>query len=196
MARDAVAVALALDLLRASEAEPISLAEIATRTGYSPAHFQKLFTRWVGLSPAAYARASRAGWASKSLANGASVTEAVYAAGYSAPSRFYESGARRMGMTPSAWRNGGKGVTIRWAQVETSLDPVLVAATEKGVCRLSFGEGPKALAVRFPQAMLEPGDGRFAALCEQVIAAVEQPRKTGKLPLDVQGTAFQEAVWR
>jgi AraC family transcriptional regulator of adaptative response/methylated-DNA-[protein]-cysteine methyltransferase len=195
MARDEAAVALALDLLRACEAEPISLADLAERTGYSPAHFQKLFTRAVGLSPAAYARAMRAGRASESLSNGASVTDAVYAAGYGAPSRFYESGAKRMGMTPSAWKNGGKGVTIRWASVETSLGPMLVAATDRGVCRLSFGEGPEALAARFPKAQTAPGDARFAALCEEVVAAVEHPGRARNLPLDVQGTAFQEAVW-
>lgn len=196
LARDEAAVALALDLLRASEAEPISLAELAARAGYSPAHFQKLFTRAVGLSPAAYARARRAERARDILSKGSSVTEAIYEAGYRAPSRFYESGAQRMGMTPSAWRNGGRGVTIRWAQVETSLGPMLVAATEKGVCRLSFGERPEALAERFPKATIETGDAPFANLCEQVVAAVEQPRRAANLPLDVQGTAFQEAVWR
>jgi AraC family transcriptional regulator of adaptative response/methylated-DNA-[protein]-cysteine methyltransferase len=194
-ARDEGAVALALELMADPHAERFSLADLAERTGYSAAHFQKLFTRAVGLSPAAYARAVRAGRASESLSNGVSVTDAVYAAGYGAPSRFYESGAKRMGMTPSAWKNGGKGVTIRWASVETSLGPILVAATDKGVCRLSFGEGPEALAERFPNAEIASGDAPFAALCEEVIATVEHPGRAWNLPLDVQGTAFQEAVW-
>src|SRR3546814_9332313 len=77
-----------------------------------------------------------------------SVTEAIYEAGYSAPSRFYDSGARRLGMTPSAWKRGGAGVTIRWTIAPTSLGPLLVAATEQGLCRVSFGEDAAALRAR------------------------------------------------
>jgi len=188
-------VALALDLLKGAGEESLSLADLAERTGYSPAHFQKLFTRAVGLSPAAYARAARAERARDALSKGARVTEAIYAAGYGAPSRFYESNSRRMGMTPSAWREGGKGVTIRWASVPTSLGSMLVAATDKGICRLSFNEGADELAKRFPLATIAQGDQVFASLCEQVVDAVERPGRAANLPLDVQGTAFQEAVW-
>lgn len=99
-------------------------------------------------------------------------------------------------MAPSAWANGGKGATIHWAVVDTSLGSMLVAATAKGVCRLSFGEGREALERRFPQAKLVEGGAHFAALLEQVVAAVEAPGDFGHIPLDVKGTAFQEAVWR
>ena len=99
-------------------------------------------------------------------------------------------------MAPSVWRDGGLGVTIRWAVVATTLGPMLVAATAKGVCRLSFGEGPDDLALRFPHADLVPGDAGFAALLDAVVLAVEQPGRSGQIPLDVKGTAFQEAVWR
>lgn len=98
-------------------------------------------------------------------------------------------------MTPSAWRNGGSGVRISYAVVETTLGPMLVAATDKGVCRLSFGEGREELEQRFPRAELVEGGGRFSALLAQVIEAVEQPGDSRAIPLDVQGTAFQEAVW-
>jgi AraC family transcriptional regulator of adaptative response/methylated-DNA-[protein]-cysteine methyltransferase len=99
-------------------------------------------------------------------------------------------------MTPSAWANGGKGATIHWAVVDTSLGSMLVAATDKGVCRLSFGEGREALESRFPQAELVEGGALFEALLTQVIAAVETPGDFSHIPLDVKGTAFQEAVWR
>lgn len=99
-------------------------------------------------------------------------------------------------MTPSAWRNGGRGVTIRWASVATSLGKMLVAATDKGICRLSFAEGSEELAARFPHAQLDQGDDAFARLVADVVAAVEQPgAAASRIPLDVQGTAFQEAVW-
>ena len=98
-------------------------------------------------------------------------------------------------MTPSAWKNGGRGVTIRWAQVNTTLGPMLVAATDKGICRLSFNEGRDELERRFPNAEIVEGDADFARLLSQVIEAVEQPGDARHIPVDVQGTAFQEAVW-
>jgi AraC family transcriptional regulator of adaptative response/methylated-DNA-[protein]-cysteine methyltransferase len=87
-------------------------------------------------------------------------------------------------------------VTIRWAVVPTSLGAMLVAATDKGVCRLSFAEGAEALRRRFPNAELVEGGEGFSSLVEQVVAAVEQPGDAAAIPLDVKGTAFQEAVWR
>lgn len=195
VARDEAAVALALRLLREGEAT-VTLEQLAGETGYSPAHFQRVFKRAIGLSPAAYARALRLERAEDALSEGASVTDAVYAAGYGAPSRFYEASEGRRGMARSAWRNGGAGVTIRWAVVPTTLGRMLVAASDKGVCRLSFEEGVEALARRFPRAELVEGGDDFAALLSDVIAAVEQPGESRAIPLDVQGTAFQEAVWQ
>jgi AraC family transcriptional regulator, regulatory protein of adaptative response / methylated-DNA-[protein]-cysteine methyltransferase len=192
-ARDAAEVAQALGQIDAAE-QPVPLARLAAETGYSPAHFQKLFKRAVGLSPAAYMRARRLERAVEALSGGASVTEAVYDAGYSAPSRFYAASGR-LGMAPSAWRDGGRGVAIRWAVVATSFGDMLVAATERGVCRLSFNEGPDALARRFPQAELIEGGEEFAELLSRVIGAVEAPGSDQTIPLDVRGTAFQEAVW-
>ncbi|MBB4859075.1 AraC family transcriptional regulator of adaptative response/methylated-DNA-[protein]-cysteine methyltransferase [Novosphingobium chloroacetimidivorans] len=195
IARDEAAVAQALAVLREGETAA-TLDQLARETGYSPTHFQRVFKRAIGLSPAAYARALRLERAGEALSEGASVTEAVYAAGYGAPSRFYEASEGKMGMAPSAWRNGGAGVTIRWAMVETTLGRMLVAATDKGVCRLSFAEGPDTLERRFPRAELVEGGAAFARLLAQVVAAVEQPGESRAIPLDVQGTAFQQAVWQ
>ena len=193
-ARDEAAVADALRLLQGAE-DAVPLDELAAATGYSPTHFQKLFKRAVGLSPAAYQRALRLERAADALSEGESVTDAIYEAGYSAPSRFYEASGR-LGMQPSAWAAGGRGVTIRWAVVATSLGPMLVAATDKGVCRLSFNEDREALAARFPNAELVEGGQDFAALLQQVVDAVEAPGQDHTVPLDVQGTAFQQAVWQ
>ncbi|MFZ1742341.1 MAG: bifunctional DNA-binding transcriptional regulator/O6-methylguanine-DNA methyltransferase Ada [Pontixanthobacter sp.] len=193
--RDEGAVKDALGLLQRSD-EVVSLEKLATLTAYSPAHFQRVFKRAVGLSPSAYQRALRRERASDALSEGRSVTEAIYEAGYSAPSRFYDDRKERMAMTPSAWTKGGDGVTIRWAVVETSLGAMLVAATDKGVCRLSFNEGETELRDRFPKAALEQGGAEFGALLQRVVDAVEQPGLGLDIPLDVQGTAFQEAVWQ
>jgi len=194
-ARDEQAVKQALAAIRASEAA-IGLELLAERAGYSPAHFQRVFKRIIGLSPAAFARALREERARDALSGEARVSDAIYEAGFEAPSRFYETVKGRLGMAPSAWVKGGQGVTISWAVVETTLAPMLVAATDKGVCRLSFGEGPEELAVRFPNAALVEGGTEFVALLARVVAAVEAPGTGHDIPLDVKGTAFQEAVWR
>lgn len=195
VSRDERAVLSAIVAIKAAE-QPLALAALAEETGYSPTHFQRVFTRQTGLSPAAYARALMKERAAEALSDEGSVTEAIYAAGYSAPSRFYDNNQGRLGMAASAWVNGGAGAIIRWAVVPTSLGAMLVAATDKGVCRLSFDEGREALEARFPKAELAEGGADFAALLETVIAAVEAPGDFSHIPLDVKGTAFQEAVWR
>lgn len=195
VSRDERAVLSAIAAIKAA-GQPLSLGALAQEAGYSTTHFQRVFARHTGLSPAAFARALMAERAANALTDEGRVTEAIYAAGYSGPSRFYEANEGRLGMTPSAWAGGGKGVTIHWAVVPTSLGAMLVAATDKGVCRLSFNEGREALEARFPKAELVEGGEAFAALLEQVVAAVETPGDFAHIPLDVKGTAFQEAVWR
>ena len=195
VSRDERAVLMAIAAIKAAE-QPLALAGLASDAGYSMAHFQRVFTRHTGLSPAAYARALRAERAAEALTDEARVTDAIYAAGYSGPSRFYDNTQGRLGMAASAWANGGLGVAIHWAVVPTSLGAMLVAATDKGVCRLSFNEGREALETRFPKADLVEGGAEFSELLDTVIAAVEAPGDFGHIPLDVKGTAFQEAVWR
>lgn len=195
VARDEAAVLEAIATIQASE-HPISLTLLAASAGYSPSHFQRLFAARTGFSPAAYARALRAERAVDALSRGAAVSEAIYEAGYSGPSRFYAEAGERLGMAPSVWRDGGRGARIWWSVVETSLGPMLVALTERGVCRLAFGEGEADLASRFPHAELVKGAGDFSERLTEVIAAVERPGQGGAIPLDVQGSAFQQAVWQ
>ncbi len=195
VSRDERAVLAAIAAIKAAE-QPLALAGLAGDASYSVAHFQRVFTRHTGLSPAAYARALRAERAAQALSHSGRVTDAIYDAGYSGPSRFYDHNEGRLGMTPSVWAGGGRGVTIHWAVVPTTLGAMLVAATAKGVCRLSFNEGREALEERFPHAGLIEGGAEFELLLGQVVAAVEAPGDFGHIPLDVKGTAFQEAVWR
>lgn len=192
--RDAEGVARAIALIAAQE-EGLSLEVLAAEAGYAPHHFHRIFKRATGLTPAAYVRAARAKRAQVALSEGGSVTEAIYAAGYSAPSRFYAESKGRLGMTPSAWKNGGAGVTIRWAIAQTTLGNMLLAATDKGICRLSFDEDAGELRRRFPRADIVPGGAGFADLVKRAVAAVDHPAQMPSLPLDVQGTAFQQAVW-
>ncbi len=132
----------------------------------------------------------------QSLERNERVTEAIYNAGYSGPGRFYADAKARLGMRPSVWRDGGRGETIRRATAETDLGTMLVAATEKGICRLSFDEDEADLRRRFPLATIEQGGEAMADLLARTVAAVNAPERPHDLPLDVRGTAFQQAVWR
>ncbi|MEA3034514.1 MAG: AraC family transcriptional regulator [Sphingomonadales bacterium] len=193
--REAAALAKALRLIDAAETPP-SLDALASAAGYSPFHFHRLFKRATGLTPAAFARGKRARSMTMTLETNGRVTDAIYDSGYSGPARFYADAKDRLGMTPTSWRGGGKGETIRWATAETSLGTMLVAATERGICRLSFDEGEAELRRRFPHAAIERGGEAMADLLKRTVAAVEAPERPHDLALDVRGTAFQEAVWR
>lgn len=195
VARDETAVLAAIQAIRTSE-EPLALSALAAECGYSPAHFQRVFTRHTGLSPSAYGRALRTERARDALSMSERVVDAIYEAGFGAPSRFYDAMKGRMGMEPSVWKNGGQGVTIYWTQALTSLGRMLVAWTDRGICRLSFDEGEQALAHRFPAAVLQPAAEEAVQFVAAIVAEVESPRTGADIPLDVRGTAFQEAVWK
>lgn len=191
VARDKGAVAAALRLLNEAE-QPMRLNELASAVGYTPHHFQRLFTREIGVSPAAWQRARRLGAADRRIGEGASVTEAIYEAGYSGPSRFYED-ARSLGLASASQRGGGRGMIINWARVDSRFGPLLIAATERGLCRVSFDEDLAALQRRYPAAELI--ENAEAPLIQATLAAIEKPALAASLPTDVTGTAFQQRVW-
>ena len=198
-ARRAALVAAACRRIEEAERAP-DLAELARGAGLSPHHFHRLFRAETGVTPRAYAEALKAMRAQAALAEGTSVTEALYAAGYGASSRFYEAAAGRLGMAPKRWRDGGDGEAIAFVAAPCSLGWVLAAATERGVCAITLGDDPAALEAglraRFPRARVEPGEGGSADLLARVVALVEALGAGVALPLDVRGTAFQEQVWR
>ena len=195
VARDREAVAQAVKLIEQAEEAP-SLAALSAAVGYAPHHFQRLFKRDLGVSPADYARALRTRRSEAALKVNERVTDAVYDAGYSGPSSFYSDAKERLGMTPSAWRDGGRGETIRWTHFDSPLGEMLIAATSKGICRLTFEDSENTLKRLFPKATLVRDDGGLKELVEGALAAIERPLAMPDLPIDVAGTAFQEAVWR
>jgi AraC family transcriptional regulator, regulatory protein of adaptative response / methylated-DNA-[protein]-cysteine methyltransferase len=193
--RDRDAVAKAVKLIEEAEDAP-SLAVLAEAVGYAPHHFQRIFKRDLGVSPAEYARALRNRRATHALSQNGRVTDAVYDAGYSGPSGFYSDAKERLGMTPSAWRDGGRGETIRWTHFDSPLGQMLIAATAKGICRLTFDDNEESLRRRFPKAAIIEDRGGLRDLIEGALAAIDSPLAAHELPIDVAGTAFQEAVWR
>jgi AraC family transcriptional regulator of adaptative response/methylated-DNA-[protein]-cysteine methyltransferase len=193
--RDRTAVARAAQLIEQAEEVP-TLQQLADAVGYAPHHFQRLFTRGLGVSPAAYARGLRTRRAEGALKANGRVTDAIYDAGYQSPSGFYSDARERLGMTPSAWRDGGRGATIRWTTFDSPLGQMLIAATDKGICRLTFDDSEDSLKRLFPRAEILRDDGSLKDLVEGALAAIKRPLAAPELPIDVAGTAFQEKVWQ
>lgn len=194
--------ALVLDACAALErsANGIALDALARDAGLTTRHFHRVFKSVTGVSPKAYFLALRARRAQNALRESPSVTDAIYDAGFNSSSRFYGGSEAALGMTPSAFRAGGTGESIRYAVEPCALGVILVAATARGVSAIEFGDSAHALVdrlhARFPNAALEPGDPTFRDWVGRVLAFVEQPRDALDLPLDVRGTAFQRQVWQ
>ena len=196
--RQAAAVAEACRLIE-NAAEPPSLEALANAVGLSRFHLHRLFREITGVTPKAYAAAHRANRVRKELTQSATVTEAIYAAGFNSNGRFYAKSSKILGMTPRAFRTGGPATAIRYALSECSLGSILVAASAKGICAILMGDDPGALLRelqdRFPRAAFAPGDGPFETSVAKVVAFVDAPRTGLDLPLDIRGTAFQLRVW-
>ena len=183
----------------ARECKVPGLDALAAKAGFSMFHFHRMFKSVLGVTPKAYEAAIRARRVGAALNDGGRVTDAIYDAGYSSSSRFYETATARLGMAPRARRDGGDGETIRYAFGETTLGRVLVAETGRGVCAIQLGTRDAdlvaELTLRFPKATLVVDAANLADRVVAVVALIEKPGPH-QLPLDVRGTAFQEQVWQ
>lgn len=198
-ARYAAKVAAACRAIETAGEAP-TLDALARAASMSRYHFHRVFARFTGLTPRAYFQARRADRMRHALARSASVTEAIYEAGFNSCSRFYAKSSQMLGMKPKHFRQGGTGEIIRFAVGECSLGAILVAASEKGVCAISLGNDPDQLArelqERFRRARFIGGDKKFESMVARVIGLVEAPGTALDLPLDLRGTLFQRRVWQ
>ena len=180
-------------------AEPLSLAQLAESAELSPQYFHRLFKKATGLTPKAYAAASRSARLRAGLAKAVTVTEAFHDAGFGSNGRFYEASAGVLGMSPTRYRAGGAHEVLTFAVGQCSLGAILVASSTKGVAAILLGDDPDALVRdledRFPRAQLVGSDAAYEQLVAQVVGLVEAPARGLDLPLDVRGTAFQQRVW-
>jgi AraC family transcriptional regulator of adaptative response/methylated-DNA-[protein]-cysteine methyltransferase len=197
--RQAAVVAQACRLIDSADQAP-DLDSLAAASAMSRFHFHRVFKAHTGLTPKAYAAAGRTRRMQQELAREPSVTEAIYAAGFNSSGRFYASTAGALGMTPTAFRAGGRGMAIRFAIAACSLGAILVASTQQGICAILLGDDPDALARdlqdRFPQAELLGAEADYEQVVARVVGMVEAPKLGLDLPLDVRGTAFQQRVWQ
>lgn len=190
--------------IEANPEQPVHLAQLAQRAGYSPFHLQRNFKAIIGSSPKEYQTAARLRTLKKELRKDAPVSDAIYQAGFGSGSRVYEKTDGQLGMTPSEYRSGGKGLTISHASGQTPLGLLMIGATDRGICFLQFGDSDKALEAelgrQFPAAVVQPMPATHQEQFKSWMAALNrhlrglEPRLD--LPLDVRGTAFQLIVWR
>ena len=184
------------------QASPVrlSLNQLAVQAGLSAYHFHRVFKSITGVTPGDFQSAIRKARVVTSLAKSGSVTDAIYDAGFNSSGRFYEGADRMLGMKPSSYRKGGAGEAIRYAVEPCALGVILVAATQRGVCAIEFGDSAHDLVARlrerFPKAEFSPADAQFKQWLGKILGYLEQPRGALDLPLDVQGTLFQQRVWK
>jgi AraC family transcriptional regulator of adaptative response/methylated-DNA-[protein]-cysteine methyltransferase len=177
----------------------LPLARLAAEAGLSPHHFQRTFKRLMGISPRQYAEARRLASFKTQVKKGETVTSAIYGAGYGSGSRLYERASSQLGMTPAAYRRGGRGMRLRYAVAESPLGRLLVAATERGIAAVSLGDSEagleSALRSEYPEAEIVRDDSALARHLRDVLARLSGGAGH-ELPLDINATAFQWRVWQ
>jgi len=190
--------------IRAHAEEVLDLPTLAAMAGLSPSHFQRAFKAVLGVSPRELQADARLRLFKAGLRAGEDVLGATFGAGYGSTSRIYERVDGGLGMTPGAYRDGGRGEMLTYAVRVTALGPLMMAATARGVAFVEFGADEDgllaALRSEFPQAKLRAAapdaDGPLAAWVAALDAHVSHGAPSPDLPLDLRGTAFQVKVWR
>lgn len=195
----ATMVAAVCRQIESAETVP-DLDTLAQLAGLSRFHFHRIFKAITGVTPKGYATAHRAQRMRDALARNATITDAMYDAGFNSSGRFYAESKQILGMTPTDFRTGGADTAMRFAVGQCSLGAILVAATGSGVCAILLGDDPdmllRNLQDRFPHAELTGGDSDFEQWMARVIGFVENPAQGLDLPLDIRGTIFQRRVWQ
>ena len=186
-------------LIESATEERPDMDAVGEQLRLSRSHLQRLFKKLMGITPREYAEALRVERFKGGVRAGRSVTDAMYEAGYGSSSRLYEKASAQLGMTPATYRKGGRGMTIRYTIAESPLGPLLVAATERGVCSVQLGDESEALAralrAEFPRADVRVDETGLRPQVRALLDYLEGQRPHPDLPLDVQGTAFQRRVW-
>lgn len=189
--------------LRDHADQSISLAEMSRLTGYSPFHLQRQFKAALGLTPKQFQLRCRTERLKGQLRHDPTVTQALYESGYNSSSRLYERSDSDLGMTPAEYRASGVGVTISYLTFATPLGHLLLAATDRGLCRLDIDDHAEALPPRlhaeFPRATIHAVAPPFSSMLESWLNAIrgylDGESIDPALPLDIRGTAFQARVW-
>jgi AraC family transcriptional regulator of adaptative response/methylated-DNA-[protein]-cysteine methyltransferase len=199
--RDKVIAQKIVDACRKIEKsdKTIKLDTLAKEAGLSSYHFHRLFKKIVGVTPKVYGSTHQSLRFREKLISSESITDAIFDAGYSSTSGVYTPKADLLAMKPKEYRAGGKGITIQFGVAKCLLGWVIVAATDRGICGIEFGDAVTLLVPqlqkRFPEAVLKEAGPGFTNVIETVVQFVKVPTASFSLPLDIQGTVFQQKVW-
>ena len=178
---------------------PMKLDDLAAQVDISPYHFHRLFKKIVGVTPKQYSSRHLSQRFQENLMKSPSVTDAIYSSGYGSSGSAYDKTRDQLAMKPKVYRKGAEGVVITYGFAQCFLGWVIVAATDRGICAIELGDEPEALSeqvqTRFPNAQLIKADSGFNTLINEVVNFIESPKETLQVPLDIQGTAFQQQVW-
>lgn len=195
--RQIVKLLKACELLEKDDA--IDLKNLSTELKLSPFHLQKSFKEVFGVSPKNYAEAKRMERFKHELKRGSDVTTAMYDAGFGSSSRLYEKAGEKLGMTPTAYKKGGKGMTINYTITDCELGRILVARTIKGLCNVTFADDDISLEENlnneFPNAEIVKDANVLKDFIDEILKHLAGKKKRLDLPLDIQATAFQMKVW-
>jgi AraC family transcriptional regulator of adaptative response/methylated-DNA-[protein]-cysteine methyltransferase len=183
--------------------EPLTLKTLSTETGVSAHHLQRTFKNVMGITPRQYAESRRLDQFKTKVKSGASVTDAMYDAGYGSSRGLYEKSSARLGMTPATYGRGGQGMRIIYTIAGCPLGRVLVAATERGVCSVALGDSDskltESLFAEYPNASIDSRDTVISPSLNlwlnKVLDHISGKSARIDLPLDIQATAFQWRVW-
>ena len=187
----------AIHYLRENFKSQPRLDEVAAHVGLSSSHFQKMFTKWAGVSPKKFLQYISVEYAKGLLKKDRTLFDVSYEAGLSGTGRLHDLFVNIEAMTPGEYKNGGAGLTIRYSFGETPYGKILIASTGKGVCHTSFIECdvPEAiLAQHFPKAELVRYRNEMHDKVVQFFQSNLQEKNS--IQLHLKGTPFQLKVWK
>jgi len=196
--RNAELVAKALEALRNSDLEITTTEELCRRLEVSPGHLQKTFKSILGLSPKEVMDMMRIENFKENV-KGTDVTTSLYESGFGSSRSLYEKAGERLGMTPAVYKKGGKGMNIRYTIADSPLGKLMVAATERGICAVSFGDDERSLSEElreeFFAAEIEESDRGLKDAVKAILKSLDGEKTILTLPLDLRASAFQMRVW-
>ena len=191
-------IAQAIDYIQQNFQQQPQLDDVAAHIHLSPAHFQRLFTEWVGTSPKKFLQYTSIEYAKQILKQQGSVLDATFESGLSSTSRLHDLFVQIEGMTPAEYKNGGQNLTIHYQFAETLFGEVLIASTHKGICALTFVnnrvDALQQLKSQFPQAIFNL---HIDSLQQRALTFFpKEPHQLAEIKLHLKGTDFQLKVWQ
>ena len=186
-------------LIQATDDRVPTAPELARALDVTPDALRRAFRQVLGVTPRQYGDSLRRERLRRELRDGEGVTRALFSAGYGSTSRLYEGAHDHLGMTPASYRAGGAGATITFTVTDSPLGALLVAVTDRGLCKVDLADdaiaAEWALSNEFHQAVICRDDEALAPIVTEVLGRIDGHKPDRALPLDVRGTAFQRRVW-